>query len=394
MGENTMNGLNGLVCLVAVLGLASACVAEEPQAATNASSATSKTIIETQAPFSTKALLTFHRPWAMVVLPERKLLVSEKSGKLWWADLKTGLKHEIAGVPAVVDAGQGGLGDLALHPDFARNQWLYFSYVEAGEPHLQGAVVARARLDLSADGGRLSDVKVIWRQVPKVTGDGHYGHRLLFGADGKLWISSSERQKFTPAQDMNSNLGKIVRLNDDGSVPTDNPFADQGGVTAQIWTLGHRNVLGMAFDQQGRLWANEMGPKGGDELNLIKKGGNYGYPIVSNGDHYSGRVIPDHNTRPEFIAPNISWTPVISPSSMVFYTGQQFPSWQGQLLIGGLSSKSLLRIALYEGEAEEVARYDMGERIRAVAQGQEGEVWLLEDGNTGRLLQLQPQAPR
>lgn len=389
-----MNGLNVLVCLVAVLGLVNACVAEEPQAVTNASSATSKTIIETQAPFSTKALLTFHRPWAMAVLPERKLLVSEKSGKLWWADLKTGLKHEIAGVPAVVDAGQGGLGDLALHPDFARNQWLYFSYVEAGEPHLQGAVVARARLDLSADGGRLSDVKVIWRQVPKVTGDGHYGHRLLFGADGKLWISSSERQKFTPAQDMNSNLGKIVRLNDDGSVPTDNPFADQGGVTAQIWTLGHRNVLGMAFDQQGRLWANEMGPKGGDELNLIKKGGNYGYPIVSNGDHYSGRVIPDHNTRPEFIAPKISWTPVISPSSMVFYTGQQFPTWQGQLLIGGLSSKSLLRIAIHGGEAEEVARYDMGERIRAVAQGQEGEVWLLEDGNTGRLLQLQPQAPR
>ena len=389
-----MNGLNVLACLVAVLGLASACVAEEPQAATNASSATSKTAIETQAPFLTKALLTFHRPWAMTVLPDHKLLVSEKSGKLWWADLKTGLKHEIAGVPAVVDAGQGGLGDLALHPDFARNQWLYFSYVEAGEPHFQGAVVARARLDLSADGGKLSDVRVIWRQVPKVTGDGHYGHRLLFGADGKLWISSSERQKFTPAQDMHSNLGKIVRLNDDGSVPADNPFADQGGVAAQIWSLGHRNVLGMAFDQQGRLWANEMGPKGGDELNLIEKGGNYGYPIVSNGDHYSGRVIPDHNTRPEFIAPKISWTPVISPSSMVFYTGQQFPSWQGQLLIGGLSSKSLLRIALHEGEAEEVARYDMGERIRAVAQGQEGEVWLLEDGNSGRLLQLQPQASR
>ena len=389
-----MNGLNVLMCLVGVLGLASACVAEEPQAATNASSATSKITLETQAPFSTKALLTFHRPWAMAVLPERKLLVSEKSGKLWWADLKTGLKHEIAGVPAVVDAGQGGLGDLALHPDFARNQWLYFSYVEAGEPHLQGAVVARARLDLSAEGGKLSDVKVIWRQVPKVTGDGHYGHRLLFGADGKLWISSSERQKFTPAQDMNSNLGKIVRLNDDGSVPTDNPFSDQGGVAAQIWSLGHRNVLGMAFDQQGRLWANEMGPKGGDELNLIEKGGNYGYPIVSNGDHYSGRVIPDHNTRPEFIAPKISWTPVISPSSMVFYTGQQFPMWQGQLLIGGLSSKSLLRIAIHGGEAEEVARYDMGERIRAVAQGQEGEVWLLEDGNTGRFLQLQPQAPR
>ena len=389
-----MNGLNVLVCLVAVLGLASACVAEEPQAATNASSTTSKTAIETQAPFSTKVLQTFHRPWAMAVLPERKLLISEKSGKLWWADLKTGLKHEITGVPAVVDAGQGGLGDLALHPDFARNQWLYFSYVEAGEPHLQGAVVARARLDLSADGGKLSDVKVIWRQVPKVTGDGHYGHRLLFGADGKLWVSSSERQKFTPAQDMNSNLGKIVRLNDDGSVPKDNPFAHQGGVAAQDWSLGHRNVLGMAFDQQGRLWANEMGPKGGDELNLIEKGGNYGYPIVSNGDHYSGRVIPDHNTRPEFIAPKISWTPVISPSSVLFYQGKQFPAWQGQLLMGGLSSKALVRVAINGDQAEEVGRYDMGERIRAVAQGRNGEVWLLEDGRAGRLLQLQPQASR
>ena len=173
-----MNGLNVLACLVAVLGLASACVAEEPQAATKENSATSKAAIETQAPFSTKALQTFHRPWAMAVLPDHKLLVSEKSGKLWWADLKTGLKHEITGVPAVVDAGQGGLGDLALHPDFASNQWLYFSYVEAGESHLQGAVMARARLDLGTEGGKLSDLQVIWRQVPKVTGDGHYGHRL------------------------------------------------------------------------------------------------------------------------------------------------------------------------------------------------------------------------
>ena len=321
--------------------------------------------------------------------------MTEKSGKLWWADPKTGQKQAITGVPAVVDAGQGGLGDVVLHPDFVHNQWIYLSYAEAGEVHTQGAAVARARLQMDElGGGRLSEVTVVWRQTPKVTGDGHYGHRLLFDRDGMLWISSSERQKFTPAQDMGSNLGKIVRLHDDGRVPEDNPFANQGGVAAQVWSLGHRNVLGMAFDEQGRLWANEMGPKGGDELNLIEKGGNYGYPIVSNGDHYSGRVIPDHNTRPEFIAPKISWTPVISPSSVLFYQGKQFPAWQGQLLMGGLSSKALVRVAINGDQAEEVGRYDMGERIRAVAQGQNGEVWLLEDGRAGRLLQLQPQASR
>src|SRR5690606_13384188 len=176
----------------------------------------------------------------------------------------------------------------------------------------RGAAVARAKLQLDADGsGRLVDAQVIWRQTPKVSGNGHYGHRLLFGADGKLWISSSERQKFDPAQDMKTNLGKILRLNDDGSVPPDNPFIDQGGVTAQIWSLGHRNVLGMAFDAQGRLWEVEMGPKGGDELDLVRRGANYGYPIVSEGNHYDGTPIPDHATRPEFTAPALAWTPVI-----------------------------------------------------------------------------------
>ena len=392
-----MKTLTLLALTLGTLGLSSACIAEEQRAPTPAaaSAASAVTQVETHAPFSVQSTLTFRHPWAMTVLPDKRLLVTEKSGKLWWADPKTGQKLAITGVPAVVDAGQGGLGDVVLHPDFARNQWIYLSYVEAGEAHTQGAAVARARLQMDElGGGRLSEVTVVWRQTPKVTGDGHYGHRLLFDRDGMLWISSSERQKFTPAQDMGSNLGKIVRLHDDGRVPEDNPFANQGGVAAQVWSLGHRNVLGMAFDEQGRLWANEMGPKGGDELNLIEKGGNYGYPIVSNGDHYSGRVIPDHNTRPEFIAPKISWTPVISPSSVLFYQGKQFPAWQGQLLMGGLSSKALVRVAINGDQAEEVGRYDMGERIRAVAQGQNGEVWLLEDGRAGRLLQLQPQASR
>ena len=371
------------------LGLMGACSADSVHHTDSHSSSAPQ--LETQAPFRTQALMTFKRPWALAVLPDGRLLVTEKAGQLWLVQPQTGQKTAINGVPAVVDAGQGGLGDVALHPDFANNHLIYLSYAEAGEAHLQGAAVARARLDTDAQGARLSGLQVVWRQVPKVTGDGHYGHRLLFGRDGKLWISSSERQKFTPAQDMRSNLGKIVRLNDDGSVPSDNPFVSQGGVAAQVWSLGHRNVLGMGWDGQGRLWAHEMGPKGGDELNLIQKGGNYGYPIVSNGDHYSGRVIPDHHTRPEFIAPKITWTPVISPSGMLMYSGQQFPAWQGQMLISGLSSQALIRVALEGEHAQEVGRYDMGERIRALAQGVNGEIWLLEDGSNGRLLQLLPR---
>lgn len=233
---------------------------------------------------------------------------------------------------------------------------------------------------------------MIWRQVPKTGGQGHYGHRLLFGPDGKLWISSSERQKFDPAQDMASNLGKIVRLNDDGSVPADNPFAARGGVAAQVWSLGHRNVLGMDFDAQGRLWEVEMGPRGGDELDLVERGANYGWPLVSEGSHYSGRPIPGHATRPEFSAPKIAWTPVISPSSLLVYSGRRYPGWAGNAFIGGLSSKALVRVELDGDSAHETARYDMGQRIRAIEQAPDGLLWLLEDGKDARLLELRPAA--
>ena len=227
-----------------------------------------------------------------------------------------------------------------------------------------------------------------------MSGGGHFGYRLLFDDAGKLWISSSERQEFDPAQDMNSNLGKIIRLNDDGSLPEDNPFVDQGEVAAQIWSLGHRNILGMAFDAQGRLWAHEMGPKDGDELNLIIKGENYGYPLVSNGEHYDGTPIPDHDTRPEFRAPLITWTPVISPAGLVIYDGELFPDWQGNAFIGGLSSRSLVRVALEDESAREAGRYDMQRRIREVEQGPDGALWLLEDGmrgGSGALLRVTPR---
>ena len=345
-----------------------------------------------QWPFTTTEAARFDEPWAMAFLPDGSLLVTEKAGKLVHFNPGNGKRAQITGVPQVAYGGQGGFGDVALHPRFADNGLVYYSYAEEGEGDTRGAAVARAKLLLDADGGgRLVDAQVIWRQTPKVSGNGHYGHRLLFDADGKLWISSSERQKFDPAQDMAGNLGKIVRLNDDGSVPADNPFAAQGSPANQVWSLGHRNILGMAFDAQGRLWANEMGPKGGDELNLIQRGGNYGYPLVSNGDHSSGRPIPNHATRPEFIAPKITWTPVISPSSLTFYSGKLFPQWRGNAFIGGLSSKSLVRIAFDGDNAREAERFDMGQRIRAVAQGPDGALWLLEDGGNARLLKLTPR---
>ncbi|HDZ55096.1 MAG TPA: PQQ-dependent sugar dehydrogenase [Pseudomonas xinjiangensis] len=344
--------------------------------------------------FSVTEVTRFEAPWAMTFLPDGRLLVTEMAGNLRLHDLGTGQTGNIEGVPDVVHAGQGGLGDVLLHPQFADNQQIYISYVEAGDGGSGGAV-ALARLALDENGGgELEDLRVIWRQTPKMSGDGHFGLRLAFDNEGMLWISSSERQEFDPAQDMTGNLGKIVRLNDDGSVPDDNPFTDQGEVAAQVWSLGHRNILGMAFDADGRLWAHEMGPEGGDELNLIEKGANYGYPIVSNGVHYDGSPIPDHDTRPEFNAPVITWTPVISPAGFIIYNGELFPEWQGSGFIGGLSFLGLVRVEFDGESAGDVERFDLQRRIREVEQGPDGAIWVLEDGRrggNGTLLKLTPQ---
>jgi glucose/arabinose dehydrogenase len=343
-----------------------------------------------QAPFTTTPVAEFNEPWAMAFLPDGRVLVSEKRGALKLYSIEGDRTGDVTGVPGVEYGGQGGFGDVVLHPDFAANGLVYLSYAEPGDRGSVGAAVARARLRLNdAGGGALEDLAVVWRQTPKVEGRGHYGHRIAFGPDGFLYISSGERQKFTPAQDLQQNLGKIVRLNDDGSVPADNPFADRGGVAAQIWSLGHRNPLGLAFDAQGQLWNVEMGPQGGDELNRVQRGANYGYPIVSNGSHYGGADIPDHDTRPDLAAPAVWWSPVISPSSLTFYDGGEFPEWRGNAFIGGLSSTSIVRIELgVDGSAREAARYRMSQRIRAVAQGPDGALWALEDGRGGRLLRL------
>ncbi|MDZ7644631.1 MAG: PQQ-dependent sugar dehydrogenase [Woeseiaceae bacterium] len=341
-------------------------------------------------PFQVTGVAEFDQPWAMSFLPDGRLLVTEKTGRLLLVQQDGEIVAEVDGVPAVDYGGQGGLGDVVLHPDFATNRTIYLSYAEAGDGNTRGAAVARATLETGAAGASLADTAVIWRQVPKVSGRGHYGHRIAFSADGYLYISSGERQKFDPAQDMDSNLGKIVRLHDDGRVPDDNPFAGQGGVTAEIWSLGHRNPLGLVFDADGRLWNHEMGPAGGDELNLVRRGANYGYPIVSNGDHYSGGNIPDHDTRPEFAAPAAWWTPVISPSGFIIYDGALFPDWQGDGFITGLSSEALVRIEFSGETAREAGRFDMNKRIRAIAEGPDGAIWLLEDGSDGRLLRLTP----
>ena len=345
--------------------------------------------IAAERPFEVEPIVAFDEPWAMAFLPDGRLLVTEKRGKLFVVTQDGKKSPPIANVPEIAYGGQGGLGDVALHPDWESNRTIYLSYAEPGDDGKRGAAVARATLDL--DRSALSDIEVIWRQVPKVRGQNHYGHRLLFDSDGLLFISSGERAKFDPSQDMSSNLGKIVRLRDDGSIPGGNPFAVVGGVTAQIWTLVHLKPVGMAFDTNGQLWNVEMGPRGGDELNRVVRGSNYGYPIVSNGDHYSGKNIPDHDTHPEFAAPAAWWTPVISPGGLIIYDGELFPDWQGDALIAGLSSRALVRVELDGERAREIERFDMGRRMRAVVQGPAGAVWMLEDRRGGRLLKLVPR---
>ena len=344
--------------------------------------------------FAQVRLATFAEPWAMTILPDGRFLITEKAGQLYLYDEKSQKKTAVANVPRVDYGGQGGLGDVLLAPDFEQSRSLYLSYVEAGAKDSRGAKVIRATLDESTATPRLSNLSDIWTQTPKVTGRGHYSHRLLLSPDKQfLFISSGDRQKFDPAQDMRGNLGKIIRLHLDGSIPKDNPFADQPAPANQVWSLGHRNVLGMQFDRRGTLWAHEMGPRGGDELNVIRPGKNYGWPIVSNGIHYDGRDIPDHNTRPEFTPPEITWTPVISPSSMSIYSGNVFPAWQGKGLFSGLSSKALVVVDFGEDTRtpRELYRYELGTRIRNVTTSKDGQVYLLEDGKGASFWRLDPK---
>ncbi len=328
-------------------------------------------------PFAMTEKGQFEQPWAMAFLPDGRAIITQKGGQIKiWRD--GAAVQDVNGAPNVAYGGQGGLGDVALHPEFAQNQLIYLSWIEQ-VGGVKGAVAGRAQLIEDKDGARLEGLQIIWRQSPKVSGNGHFGHRLTFGTDGLLYVSSGDRQKFEPAQDMSGTLGKIIVMKDDGSNP-------------HILTSGHRNPLGLAFDAAGRLWEVEMGPRGGDELNLIKPGGNYGWPLASNGSHYSGVDIPDHKPGDGFEAPKVWWTPSISPGGLMIYSGALFAQWKGDAFIAALGGEALIRVDLDGESAAKADHWAMDKRIREVEQGPDGAIWLLEDGNGGRLLKLTPHA--
>lgn len=371
-------------------------------------SAPAQTIRSVAGPIQLERLATLEFPWGLALLPDGRVLVTEKPGRLRvFAAGK--LSDPIAGTPSVhyrPPKDQGGLLDVAVDPQFASNGFIYLSYVEPAQVQapdlrdtgdarfrnidtsdstLRGGAVARARLD----GNQLRDLQVIWRQLPKTVGRGHYGHRMVFAPDGTLFITSGDRMRFDPAQDMQSNLGKIVRIRGDGSIPPDNPFVGQDKARGDLYSVGHRNAIAAAVQPStGMLWQIEMGALGGDELNLIKSGANYGWPKVSNGDNYDSSGIADHPAQPQFEAPVRSWTPVISPSGALFYGGPMFPQWRGDLLVGGLSSQAIVRITLDGTRVANEERIDMQRRVRDLLEMPDGSLLVLVDDAKGDLLRL------
>ena len=341
-------------------------------------------------PFQVQVVADFESPWAMTFLPDGRMLITEKSGTLYVVSADGQQRKRIDGIPSVSSEGQGGLMDVVLHPGFAQNRLVYFSYAEAGQGG-KGVVLARGAF---ADGDQpaLQNVETLFRASPYVEGDGHFSGRIAFSKDGHLFFTNGERQKFEPAQDPKATLGKVLRLKDDGTPAPGNPLAAKGFHPA-VWSYGHRNLLGIAFDASGNLWEQEMGPKGGDEVNLILPGRNYGYPIVSDGDHYDDKPIPDHDTHPEFEKYKVMWNPVISPGGLMVYSGKLWPQWKGDLFIGGLSSQALIRVDVEGTNARKGDQWPMGARIREPEEGPDGAIWLLEDGRRGgqgRLLKLTP----
>ena len=344
-------------------------------------------------PFKVTEHGTFNEAWAGAFEPTTgRIFVTEKSGQLKFVDPETGKTGTVLGTPEVDYGGQGGFGDVAFAPDYADKQMIYLSWVEAGDDDTRGAVVGRGTLACESDAAcAIEDLNVIWRQGPKVTGRGHYSHRIAFSPDGQhLFVASGDRQKMQPAQDTSNTLGTIVRLNLDGTPAAGNPMADKPSPTNEIWSYGHRNILGMSFDAQGRLWDIEHGPAGGDEFNLVSSGANYGWPVVSDGNHYDGKKIPNNATRPDLAQSAITWTPVIAPGGMIFYGGDMFADWKGTALIAGLSSNALVHVKINGEKASEAARYDLDNRVRAVVEAPDGAIWVLEDGEGGRLLRLTP----
>ena len=366
----TQTVLCGLACL-----LSFTCVyAQKSQVRTDAGDVKVKTVVD-----------SLTHPWGMAFLPDDRLLVTERAGQLRILDTDSTLSEPVRGVPDVFNTGQGGLLDVALDPDFENNQWVYLSFSEPGEDSTASTALGRGKWEED----QIKDFTVIFRQEPKVNGPNHFGGRIVFAPDGKLFLTLGERFKFDPAQDLSNHLGTLVRINPDGSVPSDNPFVGQEDAKDEIWSYGHRNTQSAAIDPAtDKLWIVEMGPMGGDELNQPKAGTNYGWPVVSWGDNYDGEDIPNPPTHPEFADAVIHWTPTISPSGMVFYTGNMFPEWQNTALIGGLTASGIVRVRIDGEQAEEVERIPLSARIRDIEQASDGSLFVLTDEEEGKILHL------
>lgn len=379
------------------LALASCESAEVVESMPEAAPAQADATDESALPFTVTEQGIFNLPWGLAFAPGTDVLfITEKQGTMKFVDTKSGKLGTVSGIPEVDYGGQGGFGDVTFLPSEASstlgNRTIYLTWVEAGEENTRGAVMGRGTLVCEeADACHVDGLQVIWKQVPKLPRRAHFSHKIAFSPDGKyLFLSSGERAHGYPAQDLEGNLGKVLRLNLDGTPADGNPFEAMGGVSRQIWIYGHRNVLGLAFDAEGKLWDLEHGPLGGDEINLVKRGVNYGWPTVSYGDNYDGSPIPRHPTRPEFQEPAIYWNPVIAPGDFIFYSGKLWPEWKGQAIAAGLGSKLLVWIG-FEGEkAKELNRIEMSERIRDIVEAPDGSIYIAEDTAQGRLLRLTP----
>lgn len=351
------------------------------------------------------------RPWAVEPLPDGSFLVTEKPGRMRIVSAAGKVGEPIegltpvaqggvtaesgqGGLPPITARGQGGLLDVALSPAFEKDRTIFWSFSEQREG---GSGTSVARGVLSADGRKLSDVRVIFRAMPTYNNGLHFGSRLAFAPDGKLFITLGDRfdlRTMRPlAQSLEAHNGKVVRINPDGTVPTDNPFAGKEGALGDIWSIGHRNIQSAVFDDQGRLWTVEHGARGGDELNMPEKGKNYGWPVATYGEEYSGQPISDLTAKEGTEQPVYYWDPVIAPSGMEFYTGAAFPEWKGNIFVGGLASQRLVRLVMKDGRVagEEHLLTDRGSRIRDVRQGQDGFLYVVTDESNGELLRISPK---
>lgn len=347
-------------------------------------------------PFTAASFGTFAEGWAIAVEPGTgNVFITEKAGTAKLFQPATGTTLNVTGLPDVAYGGQGGLGDIAFAPDYTASGTIYLTWAKADEGDARRAVAGMGQLSCDEDACAITGLTQIWQQEPAIESFGHFSHKLAFSPDGQyLFIASGDRMQQDPAQDNSNNLGTVVRLNLDGSPAAGNPFADQGSPTDQIWSYGHRNMLGLQFDPSGQLWDLEHGPRGGDEINMVVAGSNYGWPVRSYGENYNGDPIPDHTADDGFTKPAIYWTPVIAPGDFIFYDGDMFADWRGEALIANLGTTSLARVVTNRsgtGTATEVARYTFPARLRDIAQADDGSLWVMEDGPRGKLLRLTPQ---